>query len=512
MDIRTKLVLSLVAVALGSMIALGGFMYLFTNRQLKDSRLEQLDGLATSMKEGMDQIAGGWEDRVRLIASRTELREILLANNLEGSPVARARIRMILADAVNAVPAVEALSVYDAEGHFVGSAGWGNETDIPDRLDILLSPEDDVVYQGVLSPENERFRVAYAAALTSDGTSRGDLVGVLQVRLSANPLTRLTRDRVGLGDTGETLIAVQDFSGAVRVLQRAEEDEGPQWTEVELRGDSDPVALAMSGEEGAYAEGIMDALGEPVWAAVRYLPHVRWGLVVKIDAEEGREPAQNYGRNLTDVILSLAALAIFFGTILGLRFAKPIHELAGAADRIRAGDLSVRAPVSSHDEVGHLARNFNQMAEELEQQVTLLREFQNYFDLSLDMLCIAGTDGYFKRVNPAFVRILGWTNEVLLARKFLDFVHEDDLKKTQAEISRLAKGLPSISFENRYMCQDGSEKILAWTAHPEPESGLIYAIARDITDLRDERERVAGKITDLKGRLSDAEAKLREEP
>ena len=93
MDLRTKLVFALVAVALGSMIALGGFMYVFTSRQLKDSRLEQLDGLATSMKEGMDQIAEGWEDRVRLIASRTELRENLLTNNLEGSPAARARIR-----------------------------------------------------------------------------------------------------------------------------------------------------------------------------------------------------------------------------------------------------------------------------------------------------------------------------------------------------------------------------------------------------------------------------------
>ena len=512
MDIRTKLVLSLVAVALGSMITLGVFMYSGTSSQLKTSRLEQLDGLATSMKEGMDQIAAGWEDRVRLIASRTELRDILLANNLEGSPAARARIRRILADAVNAVPAVEALSVYDAEGHFVGSAGWGVETDIPDRLDLLLSPEDDVVYQGVLSPEDEGFRVAYAAALTSDGTSRGDLVGVLQVRLSAFPLARLTGDREGYGDTGETLIAIRDFSGAVRVLQRMEEGERPQWHEVELRGDSDPVARAMSGEEGAWAEGLVDAQDEPVWAAVRYLPQVGWGLVVKIDAETGRAPAEDYEGTLTNVILSLAALAILFGTILGLRFAKPIHELAEAADRIRAGDLSVRAPVSSHDEVGLLARNFNQMAEELEQQVTLLREFQNYFDLSLDMLCIAGTDGFFKRVNPAFERILGWTSEELMARKFLDYVHEDDLKKTQAEISRLAKGLPTISFENRYMCQDGSEKILAWTAHPEPETGLIYAIARDVTDLRDERRRAEGRITDLKGRLSDAEAKLRGGP
>jgi PAS domain S-box-containing protein len=512
MDIRTKLVFALVAVALGSMIALGGFMYWFVNRQLKETRLGQLDGLASSLEEGMDEIAAGWEDRVRLIASRTELREILLANNLAGSPIARARVRRILTDAETAEPTVESLAVYDAEGHFVGSAGWGTETDLPEELGELLTPEDDVVYQGVLSPEGDQFRVAYAAALTSDGTTAGALVGVLLVRLNAMPLVRLTRRRAGLGMTGRTLIAIRADDGAVHVLQGTEVGAPPSWEEVELGGPSDPVALAMSEAEGAYADGITDRRGQPVWAAVRYLPETRWGLVVKIDAEEALEPVDTYGKTLTDVVISLAALAIVLGTFLGLRVAKPIHELATAAERIKQGDLSVRAPVTSQDEVALLARNFNQMAEELEQQVSLLREFQNYFDLSLDMLCIAGYDGYFKRVNPAFERILGWSTEDLLSRRFIDFVHPDDLKKTEKEIARLAQGYPTISFENRYMCQDGSEKILAWTAHPEPEAGMIYAIARDVTELRENQDRTAQELSDLRRRLRAMEAERRGEP
>ena len=62
------------------------------------------------------------------------------------------------------------------------------------------------------------------------------------------------------------------------------------------------------------------------------------------------------------------------------------------------------------------------------------------------------------------------------------------------------------------MCFDGSERILAWTAHPEPETGLIYAIARDVTDLRQERLRVKERIAHLQDRLAEAEAKLRGEP
>jgi PAS domain S-box-containing protein len=152
------------------------------------------------------------------------------------------------------------------------------------------------------------------------------------------------------------------------------------------------------------------------------------------------------------------------------------------------------------------------MAEELEQQFTLLRDFQNLFDLSLDPLCIASYDGYFKRVNPAFERILGWSSEELLSRKFLEFVHPDDLKKTEDEISRLGQGLPTISFENRYMCLDGTEKRLAWTAHPDADSGLIYAIARDVTDLRRKQQQAEDRIGYLKDRLEKAEAKLRGKP
>jgi PAS domain S-box-containing protein len=509
MDIRTKLVFAFVGVALVSMIALGGFMYWFTNGQLKDSRLDQLNGLAASLKESMEQISAGWEDRVRLIASRTRLRDLLQVEDLQTRPEIKAQIGRILADAQRSVTTVAAIAVYDARGDFVASAGWGTETDIPLRLDSLPPPDAGVMYQRVLTPEHEDLRVAYAAALTGDDESAGDLVGVLEVRLDAQPLVDLTRNREGLGATGETLIAIRDIDGAVRVLRPYQPGRSPEWFEAGLRGPEDPVALAMRGEEIASSEGLVDSQGRAVWAAVRYLPETDWGLVVKIDAEAGRAPAEAYGQYLTDVVISLAALAILLGTIMGIRFANPIQDLAATADRIRAGDLSVRAPVGSQDEVGHLARSFNQMAEELEQQVTLLREFQNYFDYSLDMLCIAGYDGYFKRVNPAFQRVLGWSTEELLSRRFLDFVHPDDLEKTEREIENLAKGKPTISFENRYMCFDGSEKILAWTAHPEPETGLIYAIARDVSALRAEQERWARETEYLKDRLETCEAKLR---
>ncbi len=105
--------------------------------------------------------------------------------------------------------------------------------------------------------------------------------------------------------------------------------------------------------------------------------------------------------------------------------------------------------------------------------------FEQFFALSLDMLCVAGTDGYFRRLNPAFAA-LGYTQEELLSRPFLDFVHPDDVASTLAEIEKLSQGAPTVSFENRYRCKDGSYRWLVWTSAPNP-SGTLYAIAHDIT-------------------------------
>jgi eukaryotic-like serine/threonine-protein kinase len=108
-------------------------------------------------------------------------------------------------------------------------------------------------------------------------------------------------------------------------------------------------------------------------------------------------------------------------------------------------------------------------------------ERDRFFTLTLDMLCIAGFDGYFKRLNPAFERTLGWTAEEMLAEPFVSFVHPADRERTVAQSQKITAGTDTVTFENRYRCKDGSYKWFSWTATAYASRQLIYSAARDIT-------------------------------
>lgn len=116
-------------------------------------------------------------------------------------------------------------------------------------------------------------------------------------------------------------------------------------------------------------------------------------------------------------------------------------------------------------------------------------KYQTFFEMSLDMLCIAGFDGYFKLVNPAFTNVLGYTEEELLSRPLFDFIHPDDQGSTLEEVGILAEGVTSIDFRNRYRCADGTYKWISWKCKADNEAGLLYSIARDITHELNQRQR-----------------------
>ncbi|WP_347841076.1 PAS domain S-box protein [uncultured Draconibacterium sp.] len=112
----------------------------------------------------------------------------------------------------------------------------------------------------------------------------------------------------------------------------------------------------------------------------------------------------------------------------------------------------------------------------------LKQEREMMFALTVDMICTAGFDGYLRDLNPAWQKTIGWTNEELRDKPFIDFVHPDDREATLNKAEKILHGEAAISFTNRYLSKSGDYKWLAWNTIPIPDKKIMMGIARDITE------------------------------
>lgn len=111
-----------------------------------------------------------------------------------------------------------------------------------------------------------------------------------------------------------------------------------------------------------------------------------------------------------------------------------------------------------------------------------LRSFEKLFTLSNDLVFVGGQDGFFKKVNPAFQRILGWDEQHLLNTSTLEFIHPDDIERTLFQLEKLSQGEPTVNFLQRFKNVSGKYRTIQWTSTPEPATGNIFGIGRDVTE------------------------------
>ena len=142
-----------------------------------------------------------------------------------------------------------------------------------------------------------------------------------------------------------------------------------------------------------------------------------------------------------------------------------------------------------------------QLAEALaacQQELRAAQEMEHrFFAESIDLLCFLDFNGHFKRLSPAWELTLGFTREELMSKPFIEFVHPDDRERTLRQNAAVRSGGQARSFENRYLCKDGSFRWLRWNASPDSEAKLIYSVARDVTEAKRteaERERLVAEL------------------
>jgi len=248
-------------------------------------------------------------------------------------------------------------------------------------------------------------------------------------------------------------------------------------------------------------------------------------------------------RAFRDFGISVAVLLLVMALALALRrsITGPLSEVSRGARKLSSGDLALDVRYRGRDQIGHVAAAFRGLHETVErlageiremtaavtenrlehradvsafegtwsqllaglnETMTAFRELEgrreraerelgDFFELSVDLLCIANFDGYFTRVNPAAERTLGFTSAELLSRPFLEFIHPDDRPRSQEVFETLRLGQDVIQFENRCLRSDGAVRWIQWSTRALSAEGLVYAVGRDVTDRRRNEEEQA---------------------
>ncbi|MFM2093375.1 MAG: hypothetical protein RIS70_499, partial [Planctomycetota bacterium] len=162
------------------------------------------------------------------------------------------------------------------------------------------------------------------------------------------------------------------------------------------------------------------------------------------------------------------------------------EKLDGYEARLLAKDGSIKT-VSIHSSVYEQSGKFVHtrcFTADITERKQLETDLDRFFLTSIDLLCVASPDGYFRKVNPAFTRVLGYSEEELLGKPIIDWIHPDHRAATIADMAKCAAGGHTVGFENRYRCLDGSYRTLQWNAVRDEQTNLLHATARDVTEQR----------------------------
>jgi PAS domain S-box-containing protein len=249
-----------------------------------------------------------------------------------------------------------------------------------------------------------------------------------------------------------------------------------------------------------------------------------WAVVVEIPLQEAYADLIWEAIINTAVFAFLVVAAALVGTRLSRQVSRPIISLAETASRIAAGERTIQAEVAGPRETASLAEAFNSMTTQLRTSLVHLElqveevkhaeqalreksaELDAYFTDALDLLCIADTNGCFRRLNKEWEHTLGYALHELEGRRFMDFVHPDDLELTLQSISTLKDNAPVRNFVNRYRARDGSYRWIEWRSIPV--GTMIYAAARDITERKQVEEQIRRLNEELEERVLERTVQL----
>ncbi len=480
MKLAPKLILIFIVYAAALLAIVGVLAYNSGRDSLRSAVISELDAGAIEKQAALNEWVEGKQLGIALLAAdpaTIESAAALIAAP-PGSPEAKAAHDRLVAEIRPRVSGGEflALLVIDPQtGQVIAATDPGEEGKFKeDRLFFLNGKTGPYVQDLYYSLALQSPAMTAAAPLRAPD---GRLLGVLAGRLDLEEMNAIINRRTGLRQTDDAYLV---NTASLFVTQP--------------RLIADPAVL----QRGVHTEAVRRCLERdsgvveaedyrnvPTIAVYGWLPERGLCLIVKMDQAEAYGPARAFG----GTVVAISALALLVATVLAVTLSRsltrPILALQAGAARFGQGELALRLPETSRDELGELARAFNKMAEALaEQQTYLRRRAEQFFNLTLDLLCTASPAGQLMDLNPAWEHTLGYRREELKGLPVTDLIHPDDAAAVTKAFQNVAQDSAAVRFESRCRHKDGNYRWLAWVIVMSSQDKLLYAAARDVTERR----------------------------
>lgn len=354
MRLRVILILSFMLVAGIPLVITLFYVKTHITEQYRAEKKEQLSALSLIARNRIEIANARVEDNLKLISSRTQLRQILSkwsTFNNDQRDRNTEKIQHILEDAQNSIPNIKGTYIYDLQKSLVVT------TNAKLREPEILFGGGDQIQLHLKRIDDELIVVASDKLVLN-----GKVVGFMVIVYQGDYISKLIEDRSGLGKTGEWLFALRNENGDALFAVPLKYDVDAAFRRKVPKSRTDvPIIPALSGKE-VFLENAPDYRNVPVMAFTRYLKKHGWGLVVKIDESEVMEPISNIENVLIILGLILILISAIVGIFLSHVVAYPVENLQKVTNKIKKGDLDSRADEKGWNEIKHLSMSFNSMA------------------------------------------------------------------------------------------------------------------------------------------------------
>ncbi len=503
MNIKSKLVSTSVAIALVTLIALGGTAYYSAKGALAAQVLENLESVAATQKHRLESIIEHNLERLGLVASRTQLRLSLRDHIDRPSATSRDTMNRILTDAAASISDIQGLFVQSHDGRIVAATDPELIGQIHATADYFRAGRLGNTVSLFHRDEGHRYRHGHGGLglyLAGPLYLHEQPLGVLVIDADAANIIASITDYHGLGKTGETLLVRQDNGDDALFLTPARFDPNAALTRTIFAGNlQSPYVQALMKQEQLFTDAV-DYTGNAVIAVTRYFDSTGWGLVVQRRQADAYAPIVALRHTLMLLSGVFAVAIVLVSLYVANSITRPITQLTRVAGRVSGGALEERADVSTADEVGLLAQAFNRMTQELVDDIHERQQAEEKFRALLksapDAIVIIDQAGKITLANLQAEGLFGYRSAELLGKP-VEMLLPERHRRGHVAMRDGFFAKPSVrpideGFELFALHKNGTEIAVEISLAPiETADGLLVASSiRDITERKQAEARL----------------------